>query len=71
MVTQECKADQTLQGTISGIDQSKGSLMVKTDTGQNLILNFPPDMLQNYTEGDHVSVSMALSKSSGAMESLR
>jgi hypothetical protein len=64
-------ADQTLQGTINGIDQSKGSLLLKTDEGQNLLLSFPLDVLQNYKEGDHVVLSMALSKSSGPLESMR
>ena len=67
----EFKADQTLQGTINGMDQSKGSLLLKTDEGQNLLLSFPLDVLQNYKEGDHVELSMALSKSSGPLESMR
>ena len=68
---QEFKADQTLQGTINGIDQSKGSLLLKTDEGQNLLLSFPLDVLKHYKEGDHVVLSMALSKASGPLESRR
>jgi hypothetical protein len=68
---QEFKADQTLQGTINGIDQSKGSLLLKTDEGQNLLLSFPLDVLKHYKEGDHVVLNMALSKASGPLESMR
>ena len=68
----EFKADQQiLHGTISGIDQHKGSLTLKTADGQNLVLNFPPDVVKNYKEGDQVVLSMALSKASGPMESMR
>jgi hypothetical protein len=71
MMAKEFKADQTLHGTISGIDQNKGSFTLKTDEGQNLMLNFPPEALKNYKEGDHVALNLALSKWSGPMESMR
>ena len=68
----EFKADQQIiHGTISGIDQHKGSLTLKTTDGQNLTLNFPLDVVTNYKEGDQVVLSMALSKASGPMESMR
>jgi hypothetical protein len=68
---QEFKADQTLQGTINGIDQSKGNFLLKTDEGQHLLLSFPLDVLKHYKEGDHVVLSMALSKASGPPERRR
>jgi hypothetical protein len=71
LVTKEFKADQTTRGTISGMDPQKGSLTLKTDDGQNLMLNFPPEVLKNYKEGDHVVLSMALSKATDATQSMR
>ena len=68
---QECTADQTVQGTINGMDQSKGSLLLKTDEGQHLLLSFPLDVLKHYKEGDHVVLNMVLSKASGPLESRR
>ncbi len=68
---QECTADQTVQGTINGMDQRQGSLLLKMDEGQHLLLSFPLDVLKHYKEGDHVVLSMALSKVSGPLESRR
>lgn len=68
---QECMADQTVQGTINGIDQSKGNFLLKTDEGQHLLLSFPRDILMHYKEGDQVVLSMALSKASGPLERRR
>ena len=68
---QEFTADQTLQGTITGIDPSQGSLLLKTAEGQNLLLSFPREVLQPYQEGDQVVLHMALSKAAGPLESLR
>jgi len=70
-MSQECTADQTVQGTINGIDPSKGSLLLKTDEGQHLLLSFPLDVLKHYKEGDHVVLSMALSQAAGPLESRR
>jgi hypothetical protein len=69
MAGKEFKADHTMNGTISDIDQSKGNLTLKMSDGKNLTLNFPSDALKDYKEGDQVSIAIA--KRSGMMESAR
>jgi hypothetical protein len=69
MAGKEFKADHMMNGTISEIDQSDGSLTLKTSDGKSLTLNFPSDALKDYKEGDQVSIAIA--KRSGMTESVR
>jgi len=54
----------TMSGTIDDIDTEKGSLSLKTDD-KKLDLHFPPSAIQDFKEGDKVSVSLAIAAAPG------
>ena len=55
----------TMQGTIDNIDQSKGTVRVRTQDGTELTLHFPSDTLNDFKQGDHVAVKMRIKKEAG------
>jgi hypothetical protein len=55
----------TMQGTIDNIDQSKGTVGVRTQDGTELTLHFPSDTLNDFKQGDHVAVKMRIKKEAG------
>jgi hypothetical protein len=55
----------TMEGEVARVDQTKGTLSLKTAEG-TLDLHFPPSALANVKKGDHVAVELALKPSAGA-----
>ena len=55
----------TMEGEVTKVDQTKGTLSLKTHEG-TLDLHFPPSALSNVKKGDHVSVELALKPSGSA-----
>jgi type IV secretion system protein TrbL len=55
----------TMEGEVTRVDQTKGTLSLKTAEGM-MDLHFPPSALSNVKKGDHVAVELALKPSAGA-----
>lgn len=60
------QGEHTMNGTISKIDRTKGTLSLQTDTA-SLDLHFPPEVLKDFSEGDEVSVHLGISKKDKSM----
>ena len=54
----------TMDGEVTKIDQTKGTLSLKTAEG-TMDLHFPPSALSNVKKGDRIAVELALKPSSG------
>jgi hypothetical protein len=55
----------TMDGEVTRIDQSKGTLSLKTAEG-TMDLHFPPRALANIKKGDQIAVELALKPSAGS-----
>jgi hypothetical protein len=55
------QGEHTMNGTISKIDRTKGTLTLQPDT-ETLDLHFPPEAIKDFSEGDEVSVHLGISK---------
>jgi hypothetical protein len=55
----------TMEGEVTRIDQTKGTLSLKTADG-TMDLHFPPSALANIKKGDRVAVELALKPATGA-----
>jgi hypothetical protein len=55
------QGEHTMNGTISKIDRTKGTLSLQSDT-ETLDLHFPPEAIKDFSEGDEVSVHLGISK---------
>jgi hypothetical protein len=53
------RGQHRMMGEVTKIDESKGSLTLKTDEGE-LDLHFPPTALRGIKEGDRVEVQLAI-----------
>jgi hypothetical protein len=66
------QGEHTMEGSITEIDQSEGTLSLKTEE-ETLELHFPSSALANFKEGDEVKVHLGISKKdaseTGTMES--
>lgn len=49
----------TMTGEVTSVDESKGTMSIKTPEG-TMDLHFPPSALKNVKKGDRVSVELAL-----------
>lgn len=60
----------TMEGEVTRIDQTKGSMSLRTAEG-TMDLHFPPSALANIKKGDRVSVELALKPAMGPSASPR
>lgn len=60
------KGEHTMQGAISKIDHTTGTVDLRTQDGTLLTLHFPANAIQDLKTGDQVTVKMEIAKTSGA-----
>jgi hypothetical protein len=60
----------TMEGEVTKVDSSKGTMSVKTAEG-TMDLHFPPSALANIKKGDRVAVELALKPANGPSASPR
>ncbi len=66
MAGKNFEGEHTMSGTISKIERDKGTLTLKAANNEELELHFPPTVLQNYKEGDQVTVHLGIAKAGAA-----
>jgi len=59
-----------LSGTVTAVDQTSGSLSLRSDAGNVLELQFPPPALADVARGDRVTVQLALREDTGRIEEM-
>jgi hypothetical protein len=66
----EFKGRHTMEGEVTRVDPTKGTMSLKTAEG-TMDLHFPPSALANVKKGDRVAVELALKPATGPSASPR